>query len=40
MHIKEILRQKNNEGIHFDYVFHASGTGTTQAGLVCGKYLQ
>lgn len=22
---------------HFDYIFHASGTGTTQAGLICGK---
>ncbi len=22
---------------HFDYIFFASGTGTTQAGLVCGK---
>lgn len=21
----------------FDYIFHASGTGTTQAGLICGK---
>lgn len=36
---KEILDYENNEGIHFDYVFHASGTGTTQAGLVCGKYI-
>ena len=26
-------------GISFDYVFHASGTGTTQAGLVCGKLI-
>ena len=25
--------------MHFDYIFHASGTGTTQAGLVCGKIL-
>lgn len=24
---------------HFDYVFLASGTGTTQAGLVCGQLL-
>jgi len=24
----------------FDYIFHASGTGTTQAGLVCGKLLK
>lgn len=26
--------------IHFDYIFHASGTGTTQAGLVCGQLLE
>lgn len=25
--------------IKFDYIFHTSGTGTTQAGLVCGKLL-
>ena len=24
----------------FDYIFHASGTGTTQAGLICGKLLR
>ena len=29
---EEIRRQGN-----FDYIFFASGTGTTQAGLVCGK---
>ena len=23
----------------YDYIFHASGTGTTQAGLVCGKLI-
>lgn len=23
--------------VDFDYIFHASGTGTTQAGLICGK---
>lgn len=23
--------------VSFDYIFHASGTGTTQAGLICGK---
>ena len=27
------------DAIHFDYIFHASGTGTTQAGLVRGKLL-
>ena len=30
--------QKN--GVHFDYIFHASGTGTTQAGLICGKLMR
>lgn len=35
----EILNYERNNGIHFDYIFHASGTGTTQAGLVCGKLL-
>ena len=24
---------------YFDYIFHASGTGTTQAGLICGQLL-
>ena len=28
------------EQLHFDYIFHASGTGATQAGLVCGKLLE
>lgn len=35
----EILNFEKDKGIHFDYIFHASGTGTTQAGLVCGKIL-
>lgn len=35
----EILDCESSMGIHFDYIFHASGTGTTQAGLVCGKLL-
>lgn len=35
----EILNYESNHNIHFDYIFHASGTGTTQAGLVCGKLL-
>lgn len=26
-------------GVRFDYIFHASGTGATQAGLVCGQLL-
>ncbi len=36
---KEIRDYERSKGIHFDYIFHASGTGTTQAGLVCGKVL-
>lgn len=35
----EILRQEEKDGIFYDYIFHASGTGATQAGLVCGKLL-
>ena len=30
---------KIKKNIKFDYIFFASGTGTTQAGLVCGQYL-
>lgn len=36
---KEIKEQEREKGIHFDYIFHASGTGATQAGLVCGQLL-
>lgn len=36
---KEILRQEEEKCVYYDYIFHASGTGTTQAGLVCGKLL-
>lgn len=36
---QEIQEYEKKEGIHFDYIFHASGTGTTQAGLICGKLL-
>ncbi|MGN0818799.1 MAG: 1-aminocyclopropane-1-carboxylate deaminase/D-cysteine desulfhydrase [Christensenellaceae bacterium] len=36
---EEILQYEKNNNIKFDYIFHASGTGTTQAGLVCGKIL-
>ena len=35
----EILDYESNNSTQFDYIFHASGTGTTQAGLVCGKIL-
>ena len=33
----EIKSYEDAEEICFDYIFLASGTGTTQAGLVCGK---
>ena len=36
---REITEQERCMGIRFDYVFHASGTGTTQAGLICGQLL-
>lgn len=35
----EINRQQCGKGKSFDYIFHASGTGTTQAGLVAGKLI-
>ena len=34
---QEIREQETELGIHFDYIFFASGTGTTHAGLVCGR---
>ena len=33
----EIVSQEKEMAVHFDYIFFASGTGTTQAGLECGK---
>lgn len=36
---REIMSQEKKNGICYDYIFHASGTGATQAGLVCGKLL-
>lgn len=36
---KEIVDYEKANGVHFDYIFHASGTGTTQAGLVCGRLI-
>lgn len=36
----EICQFEEQEKIHFDYVFFASGTGTTQAGLVCGQLMR
>lgn len=35
----EIASFEEINNIHFDYIFFASGTGTTQAGLVCGKLI-
>lgn len=35
----EIQEYEKKEKIKFDYIFLASGTGTTQAGLICGKVL-
>ena len=36
---EEICQYERENGIHFDYIFHASGTGTTQAGLICGQLI-
>lgn len=36
----EIFEFEKQHDVHFDYIFHASGTGTTQAGLVCGAALK
>lgn len=36
---QEIKDYEASEGVFFDYIFLASGTGTTQAGLVCGKLM-
>lgn len=35
----EILNYEQLNDVHFDYIFLASGTGSTQAGLVCGKLI-
>lgn len=35
----EIRNYERETGTYFKYIFHASGTGTTQAGLICGKTL-
>lgn len=35
----EILLQEKELDIYFDKIFHASGTGTTQAGLIAGNLL-
>jgi len=36
---EEIKKQEEELGLVFDYIFFASGTGTTHAGLVCGQLL-
>ena len=36
---EEIRQYEHENHIKFDYIFFASGTGTTQAGLVCGQLL-
>ncbi len=36
---EEILSYEKENKCQFDYIFHASGTGTTQAGLVCAKLI-
>ena len=36
---QEIKDFEDENGVNFDYVFFASGTGTTQAGLICGKLI-
>ncbi len=34
---REIQEYEKRNRVYFDYIFHASGTGTTQAGLICGS---
>ncbi len=36
---QETAAYEQENDIYFDYIFHASGTGATQAGLVCGSLL-
>lgn len=36
---EEICQYEKENGIFFDAIFFASGTGTTQAGLVCGQLM-
>lgn len=35
----EIVEWEKENGVFFDYIFFASGTGTTQAGLICGQII-
>lgn len=36
---QEIRQFEKDNNMKFDYIFFASGTGTTQAGLVCGQLI-
>ena len=36
---EEIKQFEKKHNLFFDYIFFASGTGTTQAGLVCGQLI-
>lgn len=36
---EEVFSFELENNIKFDYIFHTSGTGTTQAGLICGSLL-
>lgn len=36
---EEIRAFELKNDFYFDYIFHTSGTGTTQAGLVCGQLI-
>lgn len=36
---QEIVEYEKQSGVEFDYIFHASGTGATQAGLIVGQLL-
>lgn len=36
---REICEYESKYQVHFDYIFFASGTGTTQAGLICGQFI-
>ena len=36
----EIADWEEANGLRFDYIFHASGTGATQAGLVCSQMIR
>lgn len=36
---EEIKNFEKENGIYFEYIIHTSGTGTTQAGLVCGQVM-